>query len=57
MTAVFGPARGQVAATTVDAAGAPSLTITAAPLRRMDMRISPLLFEPVKVPVPQRQDE
>ena len=48
MAAVFGPRRDHVAATNVTPAPA-TRVIVAAPLQRIEMRISPLLLEPVRI--------
>ena len=52
MAQVFGPARDRVAASSVETATTPA-AIVAAPLQRIEMRISPLLFQPVRVPQPR----
>jgi hypothetical protein len=53
MAQVFGPARDRVAASSIDTVTTPT-AIVAAPLQRIEMRISPLLFQPVRLPQPPR---
>ena len=52
MAQVFGPARDRVAASSIETVTTPT-AIVAAPLQRIEMRISPLLFQPVRVPQPR----
>jgi len=53
MAQVFGPARDRVAASSIETVTSQS-AIVAAPLQRIEMRISPLLFQPVRLPQPPR---